>query len=51
MTAKLAKKIGCGKQKVKFFIVREGLRRCAGDEMEEKLQGLISFVTMCVFFC
>ena len=28
MTAKLAKKIGCGKQKIKFFIVQEGLRRC-----------------------
>jgi len=27
VTAKLAKKIGCGKQKVKFFIVCEGLRR------------------------
>jgi|GEM_PF-2468279 len=27
MTAKLAKKIGCGKQKIKFFIVCEGLSR------------------------
>ena len=34
MTAKLAKKIGCGKQKIKFFIVWEGLRRSIwrGDE-------------------
>lgn len=27
MTAKLTKKIGCGKQKIKFFIVCEGLSR------------------------
>ncbi len=27
MTAKLTKKIGCGKQKIKFFIVCEGLSK------------------------
>jgi len=41
VTAKLAKKIGCGKQKIKFFIVWEGLRRCVWRWDEEKLQGLI----------
>jgi len=37
VTAKLAKKIGCGKQNIKFFIVCEGLRRCVWRWDEEKL--------------